>query len=368
MNGTFDYNGFNEGLLGLTGSGMTTSNASSTTSVMTFGTVVSGGGGPGDPTVNNGGSSTIFAGSIVDGNGTMALTVSAFFGHTLILTGTGNAYSGGTTIAYGTLQIGDGATGPGSLPGNVVISSTTPGALTFNPPAGTSVTVSGNISGNGSGGLAVGGSGVVTLSGSNSYAGGTTISGGTLVLASTAAAPPNSNYTVNSYNGLVFGTGVTAGTFAGLSGTPGGWRTRRHHPDQLGRPAGALTLGANDASAVYNGALVGIGSLTKIGAGLQCIPGKQPRPVDNAAPLRPDDRLRRHARGAVLGGQPHGRDFDRPRRHLPGRRRLRRTRCCGQFDDFRQRHAVENQPRRPRPFERRRPRRHEHGRRRTDRH
>ena len=45
------------------------------------------------------------------------------------------------------LTIGDGATTPGSLPGNVVISSTTANALTFNTPTGMSVTASGNISG-----------------------------------------------------------------------------------------------------------------------------------------------------------------------------------------------------------------------------
>ena len=77
----------------------------------------------------------------------MALSVSG--GAVFTLTGTGNAYSGGTTIAAGRLNIGDGATSPGSLPGNVVINSTTPGALTFNTPAGMSVAVSGNISGSG---------------------------------------------------------------------------------------------------------------------------------------------------------------------------------------------------------------------------
>ena len=66
----------------------------------------------------------------------MALAVSG--GGTLTLTGTNNAYSGGTTIYNGSLQIGNGSTSPGSLPGNVVISSATPGAFTFNTPAGMS--------------------------------------------------------------------------------------------------------------------------------------------------------------------------------------------------------------------------------------
>ena len=80
------------------------------------------------------------------------------------------------------LNIGDGSTSPGSLPGNVVVSSATAGALTFNTPAGMSVTASGNISGNGSGGLTKSGAGLAVLSGSNSYTGATTVSGGSLQL------------------------------------------------------------------------------------------------------------------------------------------------------------------------------------------
>ena len=47
---------------------------------------------------------------------------------TLTLTGD-NSYSGGTTIDGGVLQIGDGTSSAGSLPGNVVVNSTATGAV-----------------------------------------------------------------------------------------------------------------------------------------------------------------------------------------------------------------------------------------------
>ena len=178
MNGTLDFNGMSEGFIGLTGSGTVTNSAGGAATVFTYGACPGGAGGPGDPTNH----ACTFAGAIVNGNGTIALAVSAFSGGRLTLTGTGNSYSGGTTIAYGELQIGDGQTGPGSLPGNVVVSSTTPGTLTFNTPAGMSLAYSGTISGSGAGGLTKSGSGAVTLTAAETYAGATTISGGTLQL------------------------------------------------------------------------------------------------------------------------------------------------------------------------------------------
>ena len=65
---------------------------------------------------------------------------------TEILTGTNNTYIGGTTINGGTLQIGDGGTSNGSLPGNVTVNS--PGTLAFANP--TAFSFPGLISGTGS--------------------------------------------------------------------------------------------------------------------------------------------------------------------------------------------------------------------------
>ncbi|MEV8520194.1 autotransporter-associated beta strand repeat-containing protein [Dyella marensis] len=85
---------------------------------------------------------------------------------TLVLSGA-NSYSGGTTISAGTLQ-GDAS----SLQGNITDNA----LLVFNQ--GTDGSFAGVVSGTGA--LTKLGAGTLTLSGANSYSGGTTISAGTL--------------------------------------------------------------------------------------------------------------------------------------------------------------------------------------------
>lgn len=91
---------------------------------------------------------------------------------TLVLTGTGS-YTGGTTIEEGTLQLGNGGT-TGSITGDVKDN----GLLVFN--RSDDVTFGGVVSGTGS--LEQAGRGTLTLTGVNTYTGGTTISLGTLQL------------------------------------------------------------------------------------------------------------------------------------------------------------------------------------------
>ena len=94
----------------------------------------------------------------------------------LILTGN-NAYTGGTTIAAGTLQLGNGGAS-GSIVGNV----TNNGALAFN--RSDTSTFSGVVSGSGS--VAQIGTGTTILTANNNYTGGTTISAGTLAVGDAA--------------------------------------------------------------------------------------------------------------------------------------------------------------------------------------
>ncbi|MEP7184856.1 MAG: autotransporter-associated beta strand repeat-containing protein [Rhodanobacter sp.] len=89
---------------------------------------------------------------------------------TLTLTGA-NTYTGGTMIGNGTLQLGNGGT-TGSIAGDVVDKS----FLVFN--RSDNVTFSGIVSGSGSLGQA--GKGTLTLTGANTYTGGTMINHGTL--------------------------------------------------------------------------------------------------------------------------------------------------------------------------------------------
>jgi autotransporter-associated beta strand protein len=93
---------------------------------------------------------------------------------TLVLTGT-DSYAGGTDIAAGTLQLGDGGTS-GTIAGNVVDD----GTLLFD--RSDSLTFGGSISGSGS--VVQQGTGTLTLTGTNGYSGGTTITGGTLAISS----------------------------------------------------------------------------------------------------------------------------------------------------------------------------------------
>jgi autotransporter-associated beta strand protein len=88
----------------------------------------------------------------------------------LILTGA-NTYTGNTSISSGMLQLGNGGT-TGSISGDVIDN----GALVFN--RSDDVTFNGIVSGSGS--LNQAGAGKLTLTGANTYAGGTTIGSGTL--------------------------------------------------------------------------------------------------------------------------------------------------------------------------------------------
>ncbi len=84
-----------------------------------------------------------------------------------------NSFSGGTTIAAGTLQLGNGGT-TGGIVGNVLDG----GTLSFD--RSDAVTFGGVISG--VGGVAQAGAGMTTLISANSYTGGTSIQAGTLQL------------------------------------------------------------------------------------------------------------------------------------------------------------------------------------------
>ena len=71
MNGTFDLNGRSEGVTALNGSGTVTNNALSTTGTITYGYIPNGHTGN-----NSGGPAQTFAGTITNGNGVVALSVS----------------------------------------------------------------------------------------------------------------------------------------------------------------------------------------------------------------------------------------------------------------------------------------------------
>jgi fibronectin-binding autotransporter adhesin len=163
---------------------------------------------------------------------------------TTVLTGT-NLYTGGTAIEAGTLQLGDGGTS-GSIVGDVA----NDGVLVFD--RSDLVTFGGLISG--SGAVEQVGSGTTVLTGINSYAGGTSILGGTLQV----SADGNLGAAAG---GLIFSNGTlrTTASFASARNAS---------------LTGAGTI-STDAGTVFalDGIISGVGGLTKTGAGILTLSG-----------------------------------------------------------------------------------------------
>lgn len=198
----------NDGTGALTMSGAATLNANST---LTFGGAYLGG-------------PNTFSG-VISGSGNLASTGSG----TWLLSGA-NTRTGGITVNAGTLRAGSGsafgttttvtvnggtldlnnfnltATSLAGSGGTVALGS---GNLTINPASG-STTFAGSISGSG-GSLNKLGAGTLTLTGANVYSGPTNIGGGTLALNFTAGGAPASNI-ISSTSTLNMGGGTLAVT------------------------------------------------------------------------------------------------------------------------------------------------------------
>ena len=187
--GQLDLAGFNPTITTLNGSGgaITNSGAGATLTV-------------------NAGS---YAGAISDGAGTIALTIAT--SGTVTLSGA-NAYSGNTTISSGTLRIGGaGQLGSGSYAGTIANS----GTLQYSSSA--AQTLSGAI--NGAGALIKDtAASTLTLSASNSYMGGTTLSAGSIALGN-AGGLSTGVVTVNGGQLDLAGFNPTITTLNGSGGT-----------------------------------------------------------------------------------------------------------------------------------------------------
>jgi fibronectin-binding autotransporter adhesin len=221
---------------GLTKSGtgtltLTGANTYSGVTIISAGTVRIGNGGTtgsvaGNITVGGGivfnrSDSVVYAG-VMNGAGTV---IQQGVG-TLILTGA-NTASGGTTVAAGTLQVGNGGTVGALSNNNLVISAGA--AAAFN--RSDNYTFGGVISGTGS--LNQLGGGILILNGANTFTGISTISAGTLQL----------------------GSGSTNGTVGGAIVNNGALAVNRSN---------AVTLSGN---------ITGSGGLTKSGAGILTLSG-----------------------------------------------------------------------------------------------
>lgn len=263
-----------------------------------------------------------FSGNISGANGGLTKIGAG----TLNLSGT-NSYSGGTTINEGTVAVvAPGALNPTgflnlSASGAAFDISSAGGAVTIGDLSGASASLLhlgakslnfgtsnstsflGNIDGNG-GQLIKQGSGTITLSGINSYTGGTTLNAGTLQGTTTGIqgnvstnAGTNLVFSQSSggtYSGNVSGSGAlksnitsgtlvlsgsnnyTGGTYV-LSGTLQGNTTSI--PTGISPTTGVITSNSTIiefnqiANGTYSGVISGSGSLSKIGAGTLALTG-----------------------------------------------------------------------------------------------
>ncbi|MBB5035635.1 autotransporter-associated beta strand repeat-containing protein [Prosthecobacter vanneervenii] len=225
--------------------------------------------------------------AIIGDNGGATTVVKSGVG-TWVLNGA-NTYTGSTTINTGVLQIGSGGT-TGTLGTGAVTNN---GNLTINRSDAT--TISNTISGSGS--LIQAGSGTTTLSGSNSYAGATTVTAGVLKVSTLANGGSNSNIgsSNNAASNVVLNGGALQYTGAAVStnrlfsvGTSGGTldasgtgAVNFTNTGSVGfnGQSGARTLtltgsntGSNTLAAVI-GDSGGATSLTKSGAGTWVLTG-----------------------------------------------------------------------------------------------
>ncbi len=165
------------------------------------------------------------------------------------LTSNSNTYSGATLITSGTLQVGDGGSTGTLGSGPVTLAGAT---LAFN--RNNAVTISSAISGTGT--LVQRGSGVTTVTASNTYVGATLISSGTLQLGSggttgsigTGPLTNNGAFSINRSDALTFatdiaGTGVLIQAGSGTTTLTGS----NSHTGGTRINLGVLTAGSADA-------------------------------------------------------------------------------------------------------------------------
>ena len=154
----------------------------------------------------------------------------------------------GFNVTFGSLS------GGGNLGGSVSLGSTT---LTTGED-NSSTTYASNFSGGG--GITKTGTGVFTLTGTNSYTGATTVNGGTLQAGSTTAFGNGSAVTLANTSGVLLdlnNNAISVGSLAGGGATGG----------NVNLGFATLTAGGDDTSTSFGGVISGTGGLTKSGSG-----------------------------------------------------------------------------------------------------
>ncbi|MEI7954815.1 MAG: autotransporter-associated beta strand repeat-containing protein [Verrucomicrobiota bacterium] len=233
-----------------------------------------------------------FNGIIQNGTGTLALAKTG--SGTLTLGGT-NTFTGGVTINGGVLQLASAgalnSASPNSLsfgpsaavgtklqlngnsltvsslatnltPGTVVVENANAAAVTLTVNQAGNTTFAGVLqdgTGGGAFSLTKAGAGILTLSGTNSYSGITTISAGTLALSYGSAIADTGAVLMGNTSGatLLLNATETIGSLAG-GGASGG---------NVNLQGFTLTSGGANTSTTYSGVISGTGTLVKTGSG-----------------------------------------------------------------------------------------------------
>jgi autotransporter-associated beta strand protein len=196
----------------------------------------------------------------------------------LQLTGTGNTFSGGTTLEIGTTLVATTATLSSTnqnitnAGGTLVLDQTTTGNFTGvmsdGAPQGTGSTVSGSFVKADSTGS---NSGNVTMTQQQAYTGATTVEAGTLTLGATNAVATSSGVTLGTVGG-----GATANLALGANNTVQGLNSVAGNTTGVQLNGHALTVQqASGTTSSYGGSIsdTGTGSLNKTGAGTLALSG-----------------------------------------------------------------------------------------------
>lgn len=208
----------------------------------------------------------------------------------LVLSGN-NTFTGSTTIQQGTLQIGAGGT-TGSLNNTSAIINNA--ALVFTRGSNSTLLISAPISG--SGVVNQNGAGVTSLSGVNSYSGGTNVLAGALSFRTTAALPSVGDVMVASGTTLGLGVGagpefftsaqvdqLFAGTFPGITSDP----------------ASRVGLDTSAGDFTYSSNVSGSRGLAKLGANILSVTGMN---TYTGATFVTGGVLKLDSAGAIPGG------------------------------------------------------------------
>jgi autotransporter-associated beta strand protein len=253
--GTLDLAGYNLSVGPLAGAGgtITSSSTAAVTLTTSFETVASSFGGAitgpislakaGTGTLTLGGSNSYAGGTSIIGGRLVVGITNALPTATVLTLGDAVGASSGTLDLAGNSQTVAGLVAANTpLVANQVIGSSgasTVGTLTF--AGGTNASTFGGTiedgltGGSGTTALAVA-SGTLTLTGSNIYSGGTSVTGGLLEITSASSLPAGTSLTIGAAAGMVFDAGIDSGTGA-----------------TAGLPSSALALSTGKASGTLNG-------------------------------------------------------------------------------------------------------------------